>query len=401
MSEERKKFTLGSLLPWHNDHEGVIWVVLILMTIGMLNIFSSTFIKAENDFGNPYYYLKRHGISLVLSLIVMFISSRTNYHRWRHWIVPVGVAVLLSVLAASVAGPEINGARRWLVLGTLSVQPSEFAKLITVIISAYYLSYQLDKNKPIVLVSRLIFIIIAFAVAVETGPDLGTAAVVFGVPIIMMLLAGMSYKLIAILTPILLAGGYYLCTLQDYRMARMNAFLNPWSDPQGFGFQTVRSLTAIGSGGFSGMGLGHGLSKYDYLPEAHTDFAFAVFSQENGFICVCGVLLLYGMLMLFSTRIANNAPDTFGQLLATGIMVLIVGQATVNMMMVSGFFPVVGVPLPFISYAGSALLMSSFAVGLLYNIGKSGYEKQLQEQEQEPPPVRRISKPKSSLKLVK
>ena len=199
---------------------------------------------------------------------------------------------------------------------------------------------------------------------------MGTACVILGIPLCMLWMAGLkSYKLHRLIM-LCLGAVVAMCIYQPYRLQRIKVMLDPWSDAQGIGYQTVQSVTAIGSGGFWGMGLGQGLAKYAYLPEAHTDFAFAVFCQENGFMLVLPVLLLYAAFAYYAVRIARDAYDAYGQLLAGGIMLLVTGQAVVNIAMVAGCFPVVGVPLPFISYGGTSLMMTMFSVGVMVNIGR-------------------------------
>ena len=166
-----------------------------------------------------------------------------------------------------------------------------------------------------------------------------------------------------------LAGGAILCVAQPYRLQRVRALLDPWMDAQGAGYQSVQSLQAIGSGGLFGMGMGAGISKYHYLPEAHTDFAFSVWCQEMGFIGAFVVLVLFVMLAYHGVRISARAKDALGQMLAFGMTMLLVGQAAINLLMISGCLPVVGVPLPFISYGGTSLFVSMFVVGVLFNIG--------------------------------
>ena len=176
---------------------------------------------------------------------------------------------------------------------------------------------------------------------------------------------------------------------QPYRIERLKVTFDPWSDAQNMGYQTVQSLSAIGSGELTGMGLGVGVSKYDYLPEAHTDFAFAIFCQENGFLGALFVFLLFAALAIYSARVANKAKDTYGQILSMGIMIIVVGQAIANLLMVGGMFPVVGVPLPFISYGGTSLIVTMASIGILVNIGRQG-EREIQKKilagEQPPPP---------------
>lgn len=216
----------------------------------------------------------------------------------------------------------------------------------------------------------------------------------------MAVVAGMSFKYVLGLLGLVALAITILVNLQPYRMARLKVWFDPWADAQGMGYQTVQSLSTIGSGGFWGMGLGEGVSKYEYLPEAHTDFAFAIFSQEHGYMGAFMVFLLLGMLVLFCVRIANRAPDEFGQMLATGIMVLIAGQAIANIMMVGGLLPVVGVPLPFISYGGSSLIVTMVAMGMLLNICDHG-KKQSDDYKDTGAADREIKDNKAHLRLVK
>jgi cell division protein FtsW len=204
---------------------------------------------------------------------------------------------------------------------------------------------------------------------IEREPDGATAALVIGVPMCMLLLSNMPRQTKFILLGVIAAAGIIICIIQPYRLERVYTMLNPWQDATDSGYQIVQSLQAIGSGGFWGMGLGRGISKYHYLPEAHTDFAFAILCQENGFLGAFGVILLFGAFTYYGARIATTAKDAYGQILAAGIVCLLVGQAAANMLMVGGWFPVVGVPLPFISYGGSSLAVSMGAVGILFNIG--------------------------------
>ena len=207
---------------------------------------------------------------------------------------------------------------------------------------------------------------------IELEPDGGTMFIVIFVPFMLLCIAGLQKTKVLTTVAIFAAAGTALSILQPYRLARLKVLLDPWADSQGIGYQTVQSLSAIGSGGLTGMGLGMGVSKYSYLPEAHTDFAFAIFSQETGFLGVILVLVLYSAFTVYGARIANAASDAYGQFLATGILLLISGQAVINLLMVGGLLPVIGVPLPFISYGGTSLMISMASVGILLNIGQHG-----------------------------
>ena len=234
---------------------------------------------------------------------------------------------------------------------------------------------------------------------VEAEPDMGTSLIVVGVPVMLIFLAG---KPLRKAVPLLVCGFSAiaaLCVVQPYRMRRIMVMLDPWSDVSNVGYQSVQSMSAIGSGGLWGMGLGVGVSKYAYLPEAHTDFAFAIFSQENGFLGAVFVFILYAALAYYIARIAGKAADAYGHLLASGIMILLVGQAIANMLMVGGILPVVGVPLPFISYGGTSLLVSMAAVGILLNIGRQGRQHLPQEKKEKA--TKKEFAAKRRLRLVK
>ena len=366
-------------LPWGSDHEAIIWLMAVLLVVGMVNVFSSTFITAENENSAPYAYLLKHLISMGIGFVLFAMSWRVDYHKWRDWLGPVALSIAALLLFVLAAGTVVNGAKRWIYLGAFSFQPAEFAKICSVMIAAYILSYRVEHKLPInILNAQYAFIAFLF-VAVEMEPDMGTACVILGIPIVMLWMAGLKTYKLQRLALVGLAAVVGMCIYQPYRLERIKVMFNPWSDAQGMGYQTVQSVTAIGSGGVWGMGLGQGLAKYAYLPEAHTDFAFAVFCQENGFLLTALVLLLYGAFAYYAVRIARDAYDAYGQLLAGGIMLLVVGQAVVNIAMVAGCFPVVGVPLPFISYGGTSLMMTMFSVGVLINIGRYSQAKQAKE----------------------
>ncbi|MCI7611985.1 MAG: putative lipid II flippase FtsW [Selenomonadaceae bacterium] len=370
-------------LPWGSDHEAVVWLMAVLLLVGMVNVFSSTFITAENENSAPYAYLLKHLMSMGIGFVLFAMSWRVDYHKWRDWLGPVALGIAVLLLFVLAAGTVVNGAQRWIYLGPFSFQPAEFAKICSVMMAAYILSYRVEHKLPInILNPQYAFIAFLFAV-VELEPDMGTACVILGIPIVMLWMAGLKTYKLQRLALVGLTAAVGMCLYKPYRLGRIKIMLDPWSDAQGVGYQTVQSVTAIGSGGFWGMGLGQGLAKYAYLPEAHTDFAFAVFGQENGFLLVALVLLLYMAFAYYAVRIARDAYDAYGQLLAGGIMLLVVGQAVVNIAMVAGCFPVVGVPLPFISYGGSSLMMTMFSVGVLINIGRYSQAKQAKEKLEE------------------
>ena len=366
-----KQVTIPKKLAiWSNDHEAVIWIMVMLLIAGSVNIFSSTFVMAEDEGSSPYFYLLKHLVIMGAGGLCFFLCYWVDYHRWRDILVPITLVIMAMLVYVLGFGTAVNGAKRWIYIGSFSVQPAEFAKICSVMIEAYYLSYCIQKRQAFKLIQSQHIMLMILAVLVELEPDMGTMMIILGVPLLMLIVAGLDVGKIKNLIFIVVAAATALCIYQPYRLQRIKVMLDPWADAQGMGYQTVQSITAIGSGGFWGMGLGEGLAKYAYLPEAHTDFAFAVFCQENGFLLAAGLIILYGFLGYFGARIAKNAYDAYGQVLAGGLVILICLQAVINMFMVSGFLPVIGVPLPFISYGGSSLLVSMAALGILVNINR-------------------------------
>ena len=360
---------------WINDMEALTYIMFILIIIGTINICSASLITAYTDFENPYYFLTRHLISILVGLVAFAASSRFNYKRLSHpnWQMGLIAITILSLAAVLLFGITVNGSRRWLPLGFMQFQPSELAKIVTIIISSSYLGRCLDKKLPITIDPRknIVFIVcLVIAGFVEAQPDMGTAMIILGIPIALYFIAGLDKKWMGIICgvgAILLA---FLATFQPYRLDRLKSYWDPWSRAQDDGYQIVQSILAIGSGEFSGMGLGHGFSKYSYLPESHTDFAFAVLCQEMGFIGALVMFFLLIAMAFYFIKIALHTKDNFGKILVCGIMLLIVGQAAANMAMVVGLLPVIGFPLPFISYGGTSLILNMTSMGLVLSVNR-------------------------------
>ena len=386
----RTRYTL-----FKSETEPIVIVMAILLVTGTINVFSSSYVLAAMNFENPYYFLQRHLQWLLLGTIACWLCRRMNYQRLRG-LMFIGLGINLFLLVAVLfIGTTVNGAQRWIALGPLSFQPAEFAKLMGVLMGSFSISavlakerFRMDRDWPRVAIPFGAILLMAFLVYRE--PDFGTACIVFGVPLFMALvLLVPPRRWVLILIPVALAA-LAIGTLQPYRMKRMEVWLDPWSDARNAGYQMVQSLSTIGSGGIFGMGFGDGVSKYEYLPEAHTDFAFAIFSQEHGFFGVLLIFFLFAVLLVASIRVATRAKDTFGQVLALGIIFLVIGQALANLAMVAGLLPVVGVPLPFISYGGSSLIVTMAGMGMLLGIAdRSKDAPPVKQKKHEPPEIRR------------
>jgi cell division protein FtsW len=334
-----------------------------------MNVFSASVVEAGQNMHDSYFYLKRHLMTFSIGLAAMLIMRKIDYKKLKGLISLLTLVTIGLLIAVHYIGIEINGARRWIYIG-FQFQPSELAKLTGLMITAGYLGPIIDYGRRVTLLSTPFYVTVFLALIVFKQPDMGTAVIIMGVCLTLYLIAGLPKQQLFIL----LSGGgslfVYGSVAASYRMERISAWLNPWAYQQGIGYQSVQGLLAIGSGGFFGAGLGMGASKFYYLPEGHTDFAFAVLCQEMGFLGAMTVLFLMSMFAYYGVKIALRAPDGFGKMLALGTVVLIVGQAVINMSMVSGLAPVVGVPLPFISYGGTALIINFTAIGILLNVGR-------------------------------
>ncbi len=351
----------------------LVSAVLSLLALGIVMVYSASAVSAEVHFDDSYYFLKRQLIWTTIALGAMVCAMRIDYHVWKGLAVPilaVTVVLLILVLVPGL-GKVVNGARRWLGAGGFYLQPSEIAKLGMVIFAAAYLTTNIGRIKqfwrglvPILGVMLMIFALIL------AEPDLGTALAIGAMVFVLLFTAGARTLHLASLGMVGVLGVAVAVWLEPYRMKRILAFLDPWSDPLGSGYHIIQSLYAIGSGGLFGVGLGRSREKFLYLPEPHTDFIFSIIGEELGLIGTLTVILLFFLLAWRGMRTAMHAPDTFGSLLAVGLTSMIVLQAMMNMAVVTASMPVTGIPLPFLSFGGSALIFTMTGVGILLNISR-------------------------------
>lgn len=347
---------------------------LMLIAIGVIMVFSSSSVTANVRYHDPYYFFKRQVLWVAIALPVMWVVTKVNYSRLKDLAVPALIVALVCLILVLFT-PSVKGSTRWLGVGFLRFNPSEMAKLCLVLFLASSLSQNTERLSSL---TRGIFPYVLFigviCLLVMMQPDLGTTFIILVTALTMLAMAGARMTHMGLLG---MAGAVLVAVaifFESYRLKRFLAFLDPWKDPSGSGFQTIQSLYALGSGGLFGMGLGRSRQKFFYLPEQHTDFIFAILGEELGFLGTSLVLMLFLLLAWRGYRIALNAPDNFGALLAAGITTMIVFQAAVNIGVVSGVLPVTGIPLPFISYGGSSLLFILIGVGLLLNISRyAGY----------------------------
>lgn len=358
---------------FRNPKQAIFFIMALLMVIGGINVFSASYVMAKDAYANSYHFLIRYVIFGCAGLGAIGVVRKIGYKRllkpdMLFWIY-FGVALLLMAVFLFAS---VNGAHRWIRLGGLSVQPSEAAKLAVIMVCSSSLGTMMRKGERVSLWSgrsaKLVAMTLAYFVMIYVEPDLGTGAIVVGLMLGLFIIAGLSQREIVVMSIVLAAGAAVLTVGTAYRWERMKVFLDPWIDPLDKGYQMVQAQMAIGSGGLVGTNWGHGLSKFFYLPEAHTDFAFAIFAQENGFFGVAAILVLFILLGYVFTYITMRARDQEGFLLCAGVTFLIVGQSVANIAMVGGLLPVIGVPLVFISYGGSSMVVSMAAIGLLLSV---------------------------------
>jgi cell division protein FtsW len=349
---------------------------LSLCFIGVVMVFSASAVMAREEYGNGYAFILRQLAWLVIGLAGMFWLMNADYRKFRQPVfIFTGMFIVLVLLCAVFFLDKSKATHRWIRFGPVGFQPSELAKLVVIFYLAWFLELRLHPRSvgindllhslvpafgPVLLVVGLVVV----------QPDLGTAFEIFLVALAMMFAAGLSLKYVAYAGLAALPAIYLLIVRVPYRYQRVVAFLNPEADPQGRGFQLMQSLIAVGSGGLAGVGLMESRQKLFYLPEAHTDFIFAVLCEEMGFIGGLAVVALFAIYGWRGMRAALGAPDDFGRLLALGVTVMVMGQAFINLSVVLGLMPTKGIPLPFVSYGGSSLLVMLLATGVLLNISQ-------------------------------
>ncbi|MFD2612808.1 stage V sporulation protein E [Paenibacillus gansuensis] len=353
-----------------------IWILIPLLAIlgiGVVMVYSASSVLAFHNFGDSFYFLKRQLFFAGLGLVAMYFTMNTDYWVWKK-VAKVGLIVcfgLLILVLIPGVGVVRGGARSWLGISSFGIQPSEFMKLGMVIFLSKLLSEEQSKITQFTkgLLPPLGIMGLAFGL-IMLQPDLGTGAVMVGASILIIYVAGARMLHLGSLALVGIAGFVGLILAAPYRLKRITAFLDPWSDPLGAGYQAIQSLYAVGPGGLVGLGLGMSRQKYSYLPEPQTDFIFSIIAEELGFIGGITVLALFLVLVWRGMRTAITAPDTFGSLLAVGIVGMIAIQVVINIGVVIGMFPVTGITLPLISYGGSSLTLMLTCLGILLNISR-------------------------------
>jgi cell division protein FtsW len=350
------------------EYHLLVVVTLGLVAFGLVMVYSASSARATLAADDPAYYLKRQAAYALLGIVALVLLSRTDYRRLRYVVPPLLLASFFLLVAVLVAGTPVNGAKRWLTFGPATLQPSELAKLALALWVAAYLSRS-PAPRSLGELIRPIGVVFGAALAlVLIEPDLGTAISVTIMLAAVLVVAGTRFTVLAGAGAIALSLILAAIWLEPYRRERILSFLDPWQDPQGAGFQSVQAMLALGSGGFFGVGLGESVQKVYYLPEASTDMIFAIIGEELGLFGAFALLAAFVAFGYAGFNVALSCRDPFGKLVATGITALICGQAAVNVSAVMGLAPLTGIPLPFVSYGGSSLVVMLASVGILLNI---------------------------------
>ena len=345
--------------------------VILLIGLGLLMVYSASSNLAEHRFGDSNFYLKRQILFCIVGIAAMLVTRYIPCTFYKKMVYPLllASALLLVLLFVPGLGRKVGGAYRWLNLGGFSFQPSEMVKFSLAVYLAYSMS---KKGSDLELFTKgllpHILVVGTFMVLIYLQPDLGTAVIIGAWTSVLLFVGGV--RILQLLSLFLLAAPFfiYLVWNAEYRVKRWLAFLNPWDDPRGIGFQIIHSFLAFGSGGVFGAGLGNSKQKLFYLPEPHTDFALAIMGEELGFVGVTTTIVLFGVLIMGGIRIALNSKDLYSSYLAMGISTFIGLQVLINMGVVMGLLPTKGLTLPLISYGGSSLVISLLSIGVLLSI---------------------------------
>jgi len=354
-------------------------VTLALCLVGAVMIFSASAVTAEQQYGHSYYFVARQVVWLAIGLLGMFALMKLDYHRLRE---PAVVYTVLFLVVVMLLGTffldKSHATHRWIRFGPVGIQPSELAKLAVILYLAWFLdlrrrtptSLEFHKQDLLQTILPAVTPILVCVGLIIAQPDLGTSVDILLIMTAILFVAGLSWKWLAVGAGAALPAIFALIYFVSYRHVRLTSFLHPDSDPQGAGFQLLQSLIAVGSGGFTGVGLMESKQKLFYLPEAHTDFIYAVICEELGFIGAVIVITLFAVYAWRGLRAAFNAPDGFGRMLALGVTAMVLFQSLINFAVVLGMVPTKGIPLPFVSYGGSSLLVMLLATGVLLNISQ-------------------------------
>ena len=345
--------------------------MLLLVCTSVVMVYSASAVVLEQKGQSAYLLLFKQGTFALLGLFIVQLIMRVDYRNYRQPVVIwTGLIVVGLALVAVLFGRQVNGASRWLNIGPFGMQPSELAKIIMIVFIAALLERRMERiDEPASVLLPIGAVLGSIVLLILLEPDLGTAASIVVIAGVMIFAGGISYRYIAVLGALAVPALYFLLQV-DYRWRRVEAFLHPWADPLGDSYQMIQSMISVGVGGVFGRGLMDGVQKLFYLPEPHNDFIYAVLSEELGLIGATVVLACFCVITWRGLRTSMRAPDRFGAFLALGLTTMVAFQAFFNISVVLGLLPTKGIPLPFVSYGGSSLLINLIGMGILLNVSQ-------------------------------
>ncbi len=358
-----------------NVRVNLFFTAVALLCVGLVMIYSSSSIYAWEKYKDSAFFLKRQAVFALIGALCAALAMMYDYRRLRTYAKPLLIVsfILLVLVLVPGIGREVAGAKRWFRFKFLSFQPSELANMAVII---YLSDFICRKEKLMRSFTKgflpPVLVLAGISLLYLLQPDLGSTIAVSAVVFIMLFVAGTRVTYLVSMFLISLPALYLLIFRVPYRRARILAFLNPWLDAKGSGFQIIQSQVALGSGGLFGIGLGHSRQKLFYLPAAHTDFIFSIIGEELGLLGTMAIIILFMFFIVQGLKIVKNANDKFGYFLALGLVLMISLRAIINIGVSCGLLPTKGLPLPFISYGGSSLIFDMISVGLLMNIARTG-----------------------------
>jgi cell division protein FtsW len=357
------------------EYNLLLTATLCLLAFGAVMVFSAsstTRVLSDGGLSDSAFYLKRTLLFGAIGLLVMHLTARNGLQFFRRLTPLILGASFFLLLVVLVAGTNVNGSSRWIGSGFLQIQPSELAKVALILYAADILARKPKRARSLEGLMPFLLVVGAAALLIVAEPDLGTTMVITFAVGATLVAAGVRMRDLALIGAVLAGFALLMTVIEPYRMARLTGFLNPGADAGGAGFQAAQAKIALGSGGLFGVGIGNGVQKAFYLPEAHTDMISAVIGEELGLVGILGVVGLFSLFGYAGLQVAKKAKDNYGKLLVAGLTSLVLVQATINLFAVMGLAPLTGVPLPFVSYGNSSLMTTLFAVGLILNVARGG-----------------------------
>lgn len=363
-----RKFTGGAL-----SHYLLAGATMFLLLAGLVMVYSASSVADYVNFSDSAHHFKRHAISIIVGAVALFAAQAIDYRIFKRWAWAFYFGCVAALVAVLAIGVGKWGAKSWIDLGPATIQPSEYAKLACIVLAALlFTQFEQRQITHKELSLRLSFAVTGVVVLVMLQPDMGTTMSIVLSIYLVCILAGVRASYLAGAAIVGMGGVMVLMMAASYRAARFKAFLNPWADPQGSGYQSIQAMLAFGSGGVDGVGLGLSRQKFFYLPAAHNDFIFAIVGEELGLIGTLAIVAAFLLFTYAGIRIAIGCKDRFGRLLAGGLVAMIGVQAVMNMAAVTGLMPVTGITMPLVSFGGSSMTFTMLCVGIVLSVSKHG-----------------------------